>query len=71
MKDKICRICLTSIDMNKEYLEVKHYEKKEKIKSKAYYHIVCFRNRILGANQQTAIAKKAMGILDKVGMRIS
>lgn len=69
-EEKICRIYLTGIDENKEYCEFVHYHKNNKIKSKGCYHVNCFRNRLAGSNAQTAVANKAMEILDKVGMRV-
>lgn len=71
MKDRICNICHTAIDMNKEFCGFTHYEKKGKIKSKGYYHVNCFRDRLSGSSAQVAVANKALEILDKVGVRVS
>ena len=67
MKDKICLICHTAIDTDKEFCEFKHYKNKDEIKSKAYYHIQCFMNRLNGGNTQRVLANKTMELLDKVG----
>jgi hypothetical protein len=75
MKDKICLICHTTINTDDEYCEFKHYKRKEEIKSKAYYHINCFRRRLQGPDNANKLmeetmslvkaAKEKMGIEDK------
>lgn len=69
-EEKICGICHTSIDDSKEYCEFIHLEKKDKVKSKGYYHVKCFRDRIKGTELQNAVAGKAMEILEKIGVRV-
>jgi len=64
MKDKICLICHTVIDTEKEYCELKQYENKDKIKSKAYYHVNCFRDRILEKNSVQKLANDANKFLN-------
>lgn len=70
MKDKICLICHTAIDTDKEFAEFKHHKNQNEVKSRAWYHIECFKNRMLGSQAQVAVAQKAMGILEKVGYKI-
>jgi len=76
MKNKTCMICKLGIELKKEqFVEVKHYEKKDIILSKGYYHIKCYRDRLNGSEkmnklQSTALsfingAKKKVGIEDK------
>ena len=64
-KEKICGICLLRIDDSKEFAELIHYLKKDKIKGKDYYHILCYQNR-LGQNSQAmkALATAQQTILD-------
>lgn len=69
-KDKVCMICHTVIDNNKEFCEFIHFEKKEKIKSEGYYHVNCFRDRLKGTQEQQAVTHKAMEILDKIGAKV-
>lgn len=66
MKDKICLICHTAIEMDKEFCELKHYEKKDKIKTKGYYHVQCLANRFTGAGTQQVLAQKAMDMINRV-----
>ena len=70
MKDKICLICHLAIDTSKEFCEFKHYKDKDNIRTKAFYHVNCFRDRMSGAPIQKALAEKTMAILNKVGGRI-
>lgn len=71
-KDKICGICRLRIDDKKEYAELIHYEKKDKIKGKDYYHIQCYQNRILGNNNIMKTQALAMQTLldarEKLGL---
>ena len=70
MKDKICRICQCTIDVEKEYCEFKHYSKKDIIKSKAFYHIQCFSDRLKGAVNNSIIQTKALEFLDKANAKL-
>ena len=65
MKDKICMICKTAIDTDKEYAEFKHYKKKDLIMSKAYYHIVCFSDRLKGTEEVKKLYQRSNWILSK------
>lgn len=71
MKDKICGICHTVIDLDKEFCKFEHYQDKDNIKSKAWYHVNCFAERLRGTRVQEAVANKAMEVLDKIGMKVS
>lgn len=67
MKNKTCMICKMSIVVEEqEYVEVKHYKKKDKLLSSGYYHIDCFRDRINSADSQKMMTVKAMNFLNKV-----
>lgn len=70
MKDKICSICKTGIDVDKEYCEFKHYNKRDDIKSKAYYHVTCFRDRLTNSMTNNQVQIKALDILNKIGNKI-
>ena len=63
MKDKVCFICHTAIDTDKEYCEFKHYKRKDEIKSKAYYHVNCFRDKLKGPVIANKLAEDAMKIM--------
>lgn len=70
MKDKICLICKTAIDTDKEYCEFKQYKKKNQIRSKAYYHVSCFRDRMVNnINNKNAI-KYALGTIMNIDKKI-
>jgi hypothetical protein len=69
MKDKICGICRTAIDTDKEYCEFKQYKKVDVIQSKAYYHVNCFRDRINGVKEQKEALKTALNTLSRVQER--
>ena len=71
MKDKICFICKSTISVDKEeYVEVKHFEKKDIIKSKGYYHIKCFRDRINNANRMNLLQKEAFDFIKKAKKKV-
>jgi len=66
MKNKICFICKMTIDLDKEeFVEVKHYEKKDIIKSKGYYHLKCFRDRLNNAGSMGKIHREALDFIKK------
>ena len=57
-------ICKLGIELEKEqFVEVKHYEKKDIILSKGYYHIQCFRNRLNGGENLKKLQKEAFGFI--------
>lgn len=70
MKDKICLICKTAIDTDGEYAEFKHFKKKKEIRSKAYYHIECFREKINGSAEQKASLKFALNTIKAVNKKL-
>ena len=70
MKDKICLMCHTVIDMDKEFCEFKHYSKKDVIKSKAFYHVVSFSNRLNNSSATNQVQLKALELMDKIGAKI-
>jgi len=66
MKDKICFICKTTINVDKEeYVEARHFEKKDVIKSKGYYHLKCYRDRINNANGMNLLQREAFDFIKK------
>ena len=73
MKNKTCMICKLGIELEKEqFVEVKHYEKKDVILSKGYYHIKCFRDRLNGTDKMNKLQSAAMSFINgakkKVGI---
>ena len=57
-------ICKLGIELDKEqYVEVRHYEKKDIILSKGYYHIKCFRDRLNGGENLKKLQSEAMGFI--------
>lgn len=64
MKDKICNLCKTSIDTEKEYCQFVQFKKKDIIQSKAYYHVNCFRDRLNSSKAQKDALKKASDTLE-------
>lgn len=69
-EDIVCGICKLVIDLNKEFCEFIHFDKKDSIKSIGFYHINCFRERMSGGNNLKALQEQAKRILDKAEMRI-
>ena len=64
MKNKTCMICKLAIETDKEqFVEVKHYEKKDVILSKGYYHIKCFRDRLNGGENLKRLQNEAFGFI--------
>ncbi len=67
-------ICKLGIEIDKEqFVEVKHYEKKDVILSKGYYHIKCYRDRLNGTEKMNKLQSAAMSFIDgakkKVGIK--
>ena len=57
---KICNVCRLGIDETKEFARVTHFKKKEVKLSEGYYHIECYRRKVLGKD----LEKEARGILN-------
>ena len=70
MKNKTCLICHTAIDTSKEFCIFKHHKNDKEIKSKAYYHVNCFSDKISGLNTQKKLANSAMEIVNKLNGKI-
>ncbi len=74
MKNKTCMICKLGIEIDKEqFVEVKHYEKKDVILSKGYYHIKCYRDRLNGSEKMNKLQSAALSFINgakkKVGIK--
>jgi len=67
---KICGICKFGIDESKEFARVTHFKNKTEILTEIFYHINCYRERLLGAGYQAKVAARAMDILNKVQERV-
>jgi len=70
-EDIICNICKLVIDTSKEFCEFIHYEKKSHIKSTAFYHVECFRDRMSGGQKLRELQSKADSIMELAKMRLS
>ena len=72
MKNKeICGICNLAIDISKEYCQFTHFVKKDKILASNYYHVSCFRDKLLNNAAMNQMQMKAMQLLDKVAGNIA
>lgn len=71
-KTKICNVCHLGIDESKEFVRNTHFKDKGEIFSEGYYHIECFRSRVLGKGQLEKIQGQANRLLnfakEKLGM---
>ena len=47
-----CNVCQMDIDTSKQYAEFIHRVNKDKIQSQKYYHIECFRDKMLGTAKE-------------------
>jgi len=57
-------ICKLGIELDKEqFVEVKHYEKKDVILSKGYYHLKCFRDRLSGSERLNKLQSEALSFI--------
>lgn len=69
-KELSCNICALPIDINKEFCEFTHYKKIGNIKSEAFYHVSCFRDRLNGSVELRKLQKKADWILNKAASQL-
>lgn len=65
MESKTCKLCQLGIDDSKQFAEFIHYVNKDKIQSKAYYHVDCFREKMLGSAKGQYLMAKANKLMDK------
>jgi len=63
---KICNACKMGIDDTKQYAGFIHYVNKDKIQSMCYYHIECFREKMLGSAKGQYLMARANKMLNKV-----
>ena len=72
MKPKICNICHLGIDETKEFVRNTHFKNLKEIFSEGYYHLNCFREKVLGIGQLKNIQNHANKLMqfakDKMGM---
>lgn len=61
-----CEFCHKKIDTKKEYLELNHFEKKDKIKLINYFHIVCYRDAIFKRSQEL-VNQNLQGLYSQAG----
>jgi hypothetical protein len=73
-ENKICNICHTGIDESKEFVRNTHFKNKDNIASEGFYHVQCFREKVLGIGELQKIQGQTMKMLnfvkDKLGMNI-
>ena len=62
---KTCGICKKDIDTSKEFCEFIHWNNEKEKRSKGFYHVICFRERISGKRETDALLKKAGYLLNK------
>lgn len=62
---KICDICSLGIDESKQFAEFIHYINKDKILKKRFYHIDCFREKLLGSAKGAYLMSRANKLLNK------
>lgn len=70
MTNKICMICKLGIDPDKAFVKVTEYKDKDNIKSKGYYHIECFRERINNSKNMQKLGVMAKSMLNKANQII-
>jgi len=64
MKNKTCMICKLGIEVDREeFVEVKHYKKKDIVLSKGYYHIKCYKDRLNGETGLKKLQAEALGFM--------
>jgi hypothetical protein len=61
----ICNICKFGIDTSKQYAEFIHWANKDKQQSKAFYHVDCYRERMLGSAKGQYLMARANKLLNK------
>lgn len=65
MESKTCKLCQIGIDESKQFAEFIHYANKDKISSKAFYHVECFREKMLGSAKGAYLMARANKLLNK------
>ena len=72
MKSKICNICHLGIDETKEFVRNTHFKNSKAILSEGFYHLNCFREKVLGVGQLKKIQNQATKLMqfakEKMGM---
>ncbi len=72
MTAKICNICHLGIDETKGFVRNTHFKNLKEILSEGYYHLNCFREKVLGIGQLNKIQNQANKLLhfaqEKMGM---
>ena len=63
VQGKICGICKFGIDESKEFARFTHFKKKESVLSESFYHINCFRERLLGSRELRKLQGEASKIM--------
>ena len=64
-EDKICGLCGFVIDERKEYAALVTYFYKDKIRNIAFYHINCYREKLLQTKNLSLLGNKATQFMNK------
>lgn len=62
---KVCNICKFAIDESKQFAEFIHWANKNKQLSRMFYHIDCFKERMLGSAKGQYLMARANKLLAK------
>jgi len=58
-EQKICNVCHLGIDETKGFARFTHFKDKDNILSEAFYHVPCFREKMLGKGELDKLKKQA------------
>jgi hypothetical protein len=67
---KTCNLCKLGINPEQEFAKFIHYKKADSILSEAYYHIICYRERMLGAKQSMESLARANAIMNAAAQKL-
>lgn len=65
MENKTCSICHLGIDTTKQFAEFIHWVNKDKERSRTFYHVECFRDKMLGSAKGQYLMAKANKLLNR------
>ena len=64
MKNKICNICKLKINSKEDYCKLINYIKGTE-SSSGFYHLSCFKDKLLNNHKLNQLQSKAMDFMDK------
>jgi hypothetical protein len=62
---KVCDLCKLGIDESKQFAEFIHYVNKDKVLRQCFYHVECFRDKLLGSAKGAYLMSRANKLLTK------